>query len=221
MFDRVPEDLERSAFTQTDETEETPRARLMRVLARHSALPFTVESVAAYETHKVKEAGSSLPWLYPIREGVADVVRTVLLVSLLVSFGGAVIGFFTSLLTVWVSVKFGQPMEWSPVVVTITLALEAYVIKSRGRIFVQFPIKERAFWEDSDINLSWSKLPLDARTLIYAIEGVVPEAQLFVRSLYQNQATLDPFLVVELDGERHFVAVWGEDYVPERVETTT
>jgi|GEM_PF-3979116 len=178
---------------------EAERSMVIRTLERAQATPFTPESVAAYKQQKAADA-TPITWPIAYLMRLLEKREMVVFTFGVLTLAMGAIYLRSPSAELWVG-SVGVAVGFA-LIAFIAFAIE-YGIHFRGK----------AHWRFVDYNPDDKKIPSEVHALASDVAGDLPDSlrvRFRVDELRQNDALLDPFLVLECGDYEYYIAVWGE-----------
>lgn len=185
--------------------------RLLTTLRRIGIKPFVDEDVEAYKVTKARHETPSNWWLEPVMRHYDGMVAVAVTKGHIGAFAAVLLalGWILSGLMAVAMLLVGHPAIAAVLTVGALSHFFLFKLALTNQTF-----KGRATWRLYDYHLYRGNVPWEVRALAQQIARRAPGVIIEVDELVQNEMTLDPFLVVSIDGgPRYYVAVWDEDYV--------
>jgi hypothetical protein len=182
-------------------------ATLRNALAELKLKPFSAESVARYEKAALAERGATFwarhPRLYDACEAV----------GISAWLTGTIVGaLFSTLATAEWLLGFGHLQSLLCTLASCSLGAFAGLAYSIGLHVWGKKSKKAASWVDFELCSYGSPVPHFALETAVQVKEAMPEARITVRSLIQDSAELDPFLVASSGSESYYLEVWREPH---------
>jgi hypothetical protein len=183
--------------------ERRSRQRLRNALAEMKIKPFTAKSVKKYEQAMLKKYGATFWVRHP---NACEVILSISAVLSVVSFSVGLV-----LLVIDVATRhFGlsRAME-------ICNAFDGICAVGIPSLICLFGVglakgKKDAVWRFNDIRGYNKEIPSFALETAISVKKAIPEAEIRIKTLIQENAEIDPFLVVSAWGEDYYLEVWDE-----------
>jgi hypothetical protein len=126
------------------------------------------------------------------------------------------LGCFTGLVLHWLT---GNPMGAGVVVVATLLGMctlaASFFVASAIVGITGMRLRGRAYWKEAYSAMCFDRaIPEPIREVVQRVRRSLPENGLIVTGeLIQNEAVIDPYVVVHLNGQRACLGIWLDDKV--------
>ena len=169
-------------------------------LTRLNIQPFSQRSVSHYKARMARRST-------PMKTKALILLGKVSAATFMLAFVAALLGGFGSLVCEVIEVKSSTHLTC---VVALLVGLVVFWISLHIMMQVERAQLVYATWKAIPVDLYRESAPKYARETFAYLRERCPNAKFFVEVLQLEERTIDPFLVVCLDGRTFYIEVWNE-----------